>query len=62
MPPDAARVSENAVPTAAAGNAPVEMEGAGGTVMVAVAVFVESATDVAVTVAVCEDAVAAGAV
>jgi hypothetical protein len=30
--------------------------------MVAVAVFVESATEVAVIVAVCEDAVAAGAV
>ena len=62
MPPETASVSENAVPTVAGGSVPVVMDGAGGTVMLAVAVLDVSATEVAVMVAVCEDAEAAGAV
>lgn len=63
MPPLPANVIENAVPTA-----PVRVElvvvtaGAAGMVMVAVPDLLESATEVAVMVADCEELVAAGAV
>jgi hypothetical protein len=62
MPPETASVSENAVPTVAGGSEEVVIEGAAGTVIVMVAVLDVSATEVAVIVAVKEEAEGAGAV
>jgi hypothetical protein len=63
MPPLPCNASDKDAPTD-----PVRLElvvvtvGAAGTVMVAVPVMVDSATEVAVMVAVCDELVAAGAV
>jgi hypothetical protein len=63
MPPFPARVTEYAAPTVPARLAPVVViDGAAGTVMVADADLLVSAMEVAVTVTVWADEVAAGAV
>jgi hypothetical protein len=63
IPPLACKLTEYAVPTAPAILALVDVtEGAAGIVIVVVPVLLESATEVAVIVAVCDELVAAGAV
>jgi hypothetical protein len=62
MPPLAAKVTEYAEPTAPAVSELVVIDGAAGTVICAVPLFVPSAADVAVTVTVKAELEAAGAV
>lgn len=62
MPPLAANVTEYAEPTAPAASELVVIDGAAGTVMLAVPFFVPSAIDVAVTLTVKAELEAAGAV
>lgn len=62
MPPDPAIVTEYALPTVAAARELVVIVGVAGTVSVSDPAFVASAMEVAVTVMVCTELVAAGAV